>query len=233
MALKSWCQNNDYNNAAPAGCKTGCVPLAIGMLMYDIRWRPDGTMSNTRPSFSYQDQYKAYGKSVSLKLRQIADKIKDFKWGRSSSEAKVWAFNDYLRHNGFPNVGMVDFDLQTAYDNMCVAVTTPTGSRDVYHRGILLWGESSGPVSGNSDASHLWFCDGYREIAYKVTKYKKFLKWRKKKKSWIEYESQMYMNWGFDGDVNAWAVIENNCVKGSAYDKSLMILTGLNQYEAK
>lgn len=230
MALKDWSQNKGYNYATPKNAKIGCVPLAIGMLLYDITWRPDGTSSRTEPSFAYQDQYEAFSKSVSLKLKKIADKIPAYEWKEGQGRAQVWAFNDYLRYNGFPNVGMVDFDLQTAYNSMCVKETIPTRGSGNHHRGILLFGGSSDPATGEADKYHLWFCDGYKEVAYKVTKYKKFLKWRKKKKSWIEYENQFFMNWGFEKVVDTWAVIEDNIVKGSSFNNSLMIVTGLNEY---
>ena len=67
---------------------------------------------------------------------------------------------------------------------------------DTCYRGVLL-----GAFANVGGGGHIWFCDGYYEQTYKVTKKFLFIKL----KTWTEYEDRIYMNWGWGPDGgNGW-----------------------------
>lgn len=217
LALKDWCQAGDYNSSAKNGACIGCPAMAVGMLFYDMNNRMDGLNVKTSPSFSYSEQYPAYAKSVSGKLRKIADKWPYYKWGESDGEPsglRVQDMEDAIRLAGFPNAKFEPFNFEKAYENMCIPGTDYFGNKTVFHRGILLTGFQNG--------GHIWFCDGYYEQQYQVTRRKKRLFHSTKVTRWMEYENRLFMNWGQQSTPDGWYIVENNNGLNSPDRKSVV-----------
>lgn len=202
--LDYWCQEGGYNYYAENNARIGCPAIAIGMLMYDTSQRILGNSTPTSPSFSYY--YDAFdiagettGTETALKLRQIADAIPDYDWGPSKDEESGATPAEIL--TGLHNLGYVDasiatYNFETLYDNLTFEGYNYFGELTEFTRGVLLFGYDYYYGGG-----HIWFCDGYYEQAYTVTK--KFLGITIKK--WNEYDDRLYMNWGWGPDGgNGW-----------------------------
>lgn len=193
--LDYWCQEGGYNYYAENNALIGCPAIAIGMLMYDTSQRILGNSTPTSPSFSYY--YDAFdirsettGTDTALKLRQIADAIPDYDWGESAGAASGALPADIvtgLRNLGYVNATLVDYNFETLYSNLTFKGYNYFGEETDFSRGVLL-----GAYAAYGNGGHIWFCDGYYEQAYTVTK--KFLGITIKK--WNEYDDRLYMNWG-------------------------------------
>lgn len=202
--LDYWCQEGGYNYYAENNACIGCPAIAIGMLMYDTSQRILGNSTPTSPSFSYY--YDAFdlrsettGTDTALKLRQIADAIPDYDWGESvgaESGALPADIVTGLRNLGYVNATMVDYNFETLYSNLTFKGYNCFGEETDFSRGVLL-----GAYATYGNGGHIWFCDGYYEQAYTVTK--KFLGITIK--TWKEYDDRLYMNWGWGPDQgNGW-----------------------------
>ena len=202
--LDYWCQEGGYNYYAENNACIGCPAIAIGMLMYDTSQRILGNSTPTSPSFSYY--YDAFdlrsettGTDTALKLRQIADAIPNYDWGESAGAESGALPADIvtgLRNLGYVNATMVDYNFETLYSNLTFKGYNYFGEETDFSRGVLL-----GAYATYGNGGHIWFCDGYYEQAYTVTK--KFLGITIKK--WNEYDDRLYMNWGWGPDQgNGW-----------------------------
>ena len=102
-----------------------------------------------------------------------------------------------MRKLGFPDADRVNYDIETLYKNLSFKARVYGDQEVDCHRGVLLIGYRN----GTGYDGHIWFCDGYYEQAYKVTKKFLFIKL----KTWTEYEDRIYMNWGWGPDGgNGW-----------------------------
>lgn len=220
-----WYQGGDFDYAAKNGAHIGCPAVAIGMLLYDVRLRDVGTKQDTWPQFTWADTKASKRRSVSERFRQIADMIPNYKWGSGSDLSSGAKGDDIvagLRALGFPNANITNFNLAQAYKEMTFTVTDPTtGKTKTRERGILLCGSSG--YSG-----HIWFCDGYQEVKYQVSKTDKTTG---KVSQITEYESQLFMNWGQKSTYPGYVAVSNNRnLTGCTYKYSVKMITGLTQY---
>ena len=224
--LDFWCQKGGYNMSAPNLACIGCPAIAIGMLLYDTSERQNGNVSSTVPSFSYMDksdiQSLTVESSLSQRLREIANKIPNYNWGKTKnaeSGASPADIQTGLRSIGFTNATLTDYNFETLYTNLKFKGVNYFGNEQEYTRGILL-----GAFHTDANGGHIWFCDGYYEQSFKVTK--KFI--GIKVKSWTEYDDRLYMNWGWGKDngngwyaanESVWTTLEGN--KQPVYYKRL------------
>lgn len=206
MELDYWCQDGGYNYYAENKARIGCPAIAVGMLMYDTHLRLSGNNTETSPLFYSSDSYDAVGideTGVAYKLRQIADAIPNYSWGQSEDNESGAVPEDVLTglHNlGYVNAMLVDYNFEKLYDNLSFKATV-YGQETDCSRGVLLCAYS------DNGGGHIWFCDGYYEQAYTVTK--KFL--GIKIKSWKEYDDRLYMNWGWGPNQgNGWYCATDN-----------------------
>lgn len=230
IALEKWGQYGDYNSSAPQGVSIGCPAMAVGMLLYDVCNRIDGINQETSPYFDYTDMYYRNAKSVSKRMRQIADGMIDYHWGTVSggSGIDMIVVELALQQLGFKNAKLEKFSLSKAYENMCMKGTDYFGKEQTFHGGILLEGRQKSAAGGS--VRHVWFCDGYYEREIKVTTIKRRL-FKKKKTVRYEYEDVLYMNWGLENSSNGWyAFWEEHAVNGKYTDDPRMI-TGLNYFK--
>lgn len=199
--LDYWSQEGGYNMSAPNRARIGCPAIAIGMLLYDVSNRLNGNIASTKPSFSYSDKSDISSltteSSLSKRLRQIADSIPNYNWGAyKDAESGVTPQNIVtgLHKIGFTKATISSYNFETLYSQLSFKGINYFGNEQDYNRGVLLYGY-------NNAGGHIWFCDGYYEQSFKVTK--KFI--GIKVKSWTEYDDLLYMNWGWGKDNgNAW-----------------------------
>lgn len=109
------------------------------------------------------------------------------------------------------------------YKAMCKRGLDYFGNEIVWHRGVLLCGYGW-------DTGHIWFCDGYYEQAYKVTRKRKRLFHRTKIETWTEYENKLYMNWGWNDGANGWYSVEGNTRTQGDYCNYMQFVSGLFNY---
>lgn len=191
--LNQWCQAGNFNKYSEGGIqyKIGCPALAIGMLLYDCGNRPDGAriVTNPRVPFYLSDANpnNDYASEVSQILRQIADSIPDYRWGIKGSGAKTEDIKIGLQHLGFTQAKCIDFNIDTLYKHLSFQYKDIFNDEQTGHRGVLIRANSIYATDG-----HIWFCDGYYEQSYRLTK--KFLSFTVK--SWNEYDDRLYMNFG-------------------------------------
>lgn len=198
MALDKWCQSKGFNSAAPNNAAIGCPAVAIGMLLYDTRHRFLGEYTTTEPSLPYHynlaDSLNDISREVSRTLKTIADHIPNYDWGTKEG-AKSGAYpRDILtglRRLGYKDAELVPYDFELLYKNLSINGTT--------NRGVLIGAGHHRRL----DTGHIWFCDGYYEQSYTVTKKFLFIK----VKSWKEYDDRLYMNWGWARN-NGWFAAE-------------------------
>lgn len=215
--LSNWCQFGNFNTYAPNQAAIGCPALAIGMLLFDCAHRDLSQREQvTVPRFPYHAERATIenedGKRVSMALRQIADSIPNYRWGAkpgAESSANAVDILEGLKKLGFRQAELRPYDFETLYQNMSY-------KGQIY--GPTLFDVSRGVLIGANDLrdpskGHIWFCDGYYEQSFKVTKKFLFIKI----KSWTEYDDRLYMNWGwgptggngwFAADENTWTSIE-------------------------
>lgn len=234
--LAHWSQDGNFNAYAPGNTVIGCPAVAIGMLLYDCAHRWGGKLENvTVPQFpTYADLAtlsNEQGKSVSRALRQIADSIPNYSWGTEQEGGSGANARDILiglKKLGFRQAELRPYDFETLYQNM---------SYKDHIYGPELFDVSRGVLIGANDLrnpskGHIWFCDGYYEQSFKVTKKFLFIKI----KSWTEYDDRLYMNWGwgptggngwFAADENTWTSIEE---RENYFKYYPMMFTNLRYY---
>ena len=191
MELENWCQEGGYNYYADNHYYIGCPAIAIGMLLYDTSQRMLGNFQITNPEFTYTDKNDlrsvTTGTETARKLRQIADSIPGYSFSNSGSGAQPNSVLVGLHKLGYKKAQLVSYDFETLYKNLTFKGRNYFGNETNFNRGILI-----GAFSPNG-GGHIWFCDGYYEQSYTVTK--KFI--GIKVKSWKEYDDRLYMNWGW------------------------------------
>ena len=187
-----WGQGTGYNFNAPiSGALAGCPSVAVGLLCFH-HWYPNQFgymyMPTSLPS-SYNKQ-----NAISLMFREIGNQIPNYHWGVKGSGA---APNDILtgiKRLGYTNAVYTNYNFENAYTNLSNGNPVLLGAfQNQYSQG-----------------GHIWFCDGYYEMSWKVTKYKKNIFGKKKKvDEWFEYADYIYMNWGWNGTADGWYECNN------------------------
>lgn len=173
-----WGQGRGYNaNAKVSGAKAGCPAVAIGLLCKTHRFPKKYNYSGMPNVLNTNTS-----NPISIMFRDIADKIPGYFWGKKESGAHN--ASDILKglHSiGYTKAKLGSYNFKTVYNNI----------KD-WHPVLLVGYEHGG--------GHIWICDGYMEKKWKVTR--KFLGIKIKK--WYEYQDMLYMNWGWNGQDNAW-----------------------------
>ena len=206
--LDSWSQNGNFNTYAQNNAFIGCPSVAIGMLLYDCAFRGNGVMTPTFPAmaqaYSSAVHTSTLASDVSKVFRQIADSIPNYAWGRGPGYESGARSEDILvglRRLGFEKAQTRDFDVETLYKNLRYRNPDYAGWGSEYvTRGVLLAAYSHLGTSG-----HIWFCDGYYEQSYTITRKEKVLFWTRTS-TWKEYQDRLYMNWGH-GQGNGWYTV--------------------------
>lgn len=234
--LDAWCQRGGYNFYAPNKACIGCPAIAVGMLMYDTSDRMLGNMTYTYPSFDYYDRRDLTSVTgatdTASKLRQIADSIPGYNWGWSAgAESGALPSNILigLKKLGYKNAQLVPYNFETLYNNLKFKGYNYFGQETTYNRGVLI-----GAYNSQYGGGHIWFCDGYYEQSYTVTKKVLGIKI----KSWKEYDDRLYMNWGWGVNQgngwycatdNVWTSLEGN--PDVHYKYIPQMYTNLSYYE--
>lgn len=244
--LDAWCQVGGYNYNAKNRACVGCPALSIAMLMYDTSNRFDGYNIRTTPSFDYSDHYDIYyldrETHLSKNLRIIGDNIPNYNWGKSRDMETGASANDIksgLVKLGYKKANYVTYNLDAVYENLSFDGIDYFGNKTKFHRGVLIAGFSS-------YGGHIWFCDGYYEQGYIITKKKKNIFGKVKEiKTWNEYDDMLYMNWGWGNEGNfnktksngwfsandeIWKSIDSN-VRNVNYKNQTIVFVNLNYYE--
>lgn len=214
-ALSAWHQEGNYGSWAPNKI-AGCPAVAIAMLMYDVHNRNGGARVVTSPLFDVSDSEPANSYEVGRKMKIIAGMIPNYKYEAERSSAKTSEIIAGLKAIGFKSAHVEKFNIQRA--SRALSFTMRSRGTDypkIGHRGILVCG-----CEGTS--GHIWFCDGYNEQCYTVTRRRRFSK--KVVKRWKEYESRFYMNYGWGGFSNGWYEINNVGYSGQFSEKMHMII---------
>lgn len=229
----NWSQAGNFNSAAKDGGLIGCPAVAIGMLLYDCEHRINGSYTPVAPSLRYDAKFatanNTQGRDVSKVLRQIADSIPGYDWGRDASGASPDEILIGLHKLGFKEAKWQKYHIDALYKNLSFKAHIYGGVEDTCYRGVLLGAFANGGHYGG----HIWFCDGYYEQAYKVTKKFLFIKL----KTWTEYEDRIYMNWGWGPDGgNGWYTATDDVwfdenKRGRALKEEPQIMVGLHSYE--
>lgn len=188
--------------------------------MYDTSNRFLGNFQQTFPLFSLSDTRDITdtqkGTGLAQRLRQIADSIPNYTFSPNGSGANARDILKGLHRLGYTKAEYKNYEFEELYRNLTFDGFGYFGTKQKFQRGVLL--ASSGYPSG-----HIWFCDGYYEQGYVVTK-KRFLR---KTKRWNEYEDCLYMNWGWGKDGgNGWYTADGNQWYSREKNKSV----GLNIY---
>ena len=229
----NWSQAGNFNSAAKDGSLIGCPAVAIGMLLYDCEHRINGSYTSVTPSVHYDAKFATanniQGREVSKVLRQIADSIPGYDWRPYGSGANPDSIPIGLHRLGFKEAKWQDYNIDTLYKNLSFKSYIYGGVEDTCYRGVLLGAYANGGHYGG----HIWFCDGYYEQTYKVTKKFLFIKL----KSWTEYEDRIYMNWGWGPDGgNGWYTASDDVwidknKRGRALKYKPKVMVGLHSYE--
>ena len=194
----TWSQGSGYNNNAPiAGALAGCPAVAVGLLCVD-QWYPSAFDFYSMPySVTVNNE-----NSVSKMFRAIGDKIPGYKWSITSSGATPYNILTGIQELGFKDAKCQPYEFETAYNNLQKSLS------------VLFGGYSS-------NGGHIWFCDGYYEMGWKITRTTKFLWWKTKVETWYEYSDFLWMNWGWYGSQNGW--FESNSWNGFENNKMMYI----------
>lgn len=204
--LDCWAQTGGYNVCAPNQAKIGCPALTIGMLLYDTFIRATGNHTRTNPYFGSPDSSDLTNISsitqTAEKLKQVADKIPNYNWGKTKDAESGASFADILsglKVIGYKQAEIIDYDFELLYSNLSYKENNTS-----YSRGVII-----GAANSKLTSSHIWFCDGYKEQSYKITKTVLGIT-----KSWTEYEDCLYMNWGYGANGgNGWYTASDNIWK--------------------
>lgn len=214
--LDVWDQDN-YSQHAKSGL-IGCPAVAISMLLYDVNNRMLGNNTATTPNFDIYDTNISNAESVSRRMRQIADLIPNYQWNINSSRESGATPDDILiglKNIGFKKAEKHPINIDVLYNNMKYKGIGYGGTELEFTRGVLLAGY-------DQYGGHIWFCDGYYEASYIVTK--RFLGIRVKR--WTEYEDKLYMNWGWGiNGGNGWFTIGKH-----KKNHNLMMFVNLKEY---
>lgn len=214
--LDVWDQDN-YSQHSKSGL-IGCPAVAISMLLYDVNNRMLGNNTATTPNFDIYDTNISNAESVSKRMRQVADLIPNYQWNINNSRESGATPDDILiglKNIGFKKAEKHSINIDVLYNNMKYKGTGYGGTELEFTRGVLLAGYDQG-------GGHIWFCDGYYEASYTVTK--RFLGIRVKR--WTEYEDKLYMNWGWGiNGGNGWFTIGKH-----RKNYNLMMFVNLKEY---
>lgn len=153
--LNGWSQSGAFQTSAKNGALIGCPSVAIAMLLYDCAHRVGGVNIKTIPYFDYSHGYanetSNSGKEVSKLMRQIADSIPNFDWGKSlnsNSGAHPQDILIGLKKLGFYNAQLVPFNIDLLYNNL--SYQRDNGRSET--RGVLL-----GAIRNDLQRGHIWF----------------------------------------------------------------------------
>ncbi len=197
-----WGQGTGYNFNAPVlDAFAGCPAVAVGLLCVDY-WYPYQYGYMYMPSTVSVNQQNA----ISLMFRDIGNQIPGYTWSIRGSGAQPLDILTGIKALGYKNAEFRNYDFEIAYQNL---------SQD---RPVLFGAIDPNPYTGGG---HIWFCDGYYEMSWKITKTTKFLWWKTKVETWYEYSDYLYMNWGWSGDGNGW--YECNDWKNYTSEKSMYV----------
>lgn len=174
----NWGQQSPYNYHAPSGALAGCPAVAVGMLCYNYYY-PEGDWTYWKMPYKLTNPGD---NDIARLFKYVADQIPNYQWGTNGSGAMPTDILTGIKKLGYKNATMQNYDFRTVYDNL------------YNERPVLIGGYSS------NGGGHIWYCDGYKEITYKVTR--KFA--GIKIKTWYEYDDMLYMNWGWNGDSDGW-----------------------------
>lgn len=174
----NWGQQSPYNYHAPSGALAGCPAVAVGMLCFNYYY-PEGNWTYWKMPYKLTN---SGDNDIARLFRYVADQIPNYQWGTNGSGAMPADILTGIKKLGYKNATMQNYDFRTVYDNL------------YNERPVLIGGYSS------YGGGHIWYCDGYKEITYKVTR--KFA--GIKIKTWYEYDDMLYMNWGWNGDSDGW-----------------------------
>jgi len=203
-----WGQGTGYNFNAPiTGALVGCPAVAVGLLCVH-HWYPNQFGYMYMPS-SLPSNYNQQN-AISLMFREIGNQIPNYSWGINGSGA---APNDILtgiKRLGYADAAYMNYNFETAYTNLSRGNPVLLGAfQNQYYQG-----------------GHIWFCDGYYEMSWKVTKTTKFLGIKVKTETWYEYADYIYMNWGWNGTADGWYECNNWTATSGAnlnYYKSMYV----------
>lgn len=197
-----WGQGTGYNFNAPiSGTWAGCPAVAVGLLCMHHKY-PSLFDYNSMPA-SLPNNYNKQN-AISLMFRKIGNKIPYYSWGVNGSGAVPNDILTGIKRLGYTRASFRNYDFEIAYNNL------NSGNP------ILL----TGYQDQNQQGGHIWFCDGYYEMSWKITK---TIKYSGEKKTWYEYSDYIYMNWGWNGYSDGWYEC-NNWTATSG--------TGLNYYKS-
>jgi len=201
-----WGQGTGYNfNAPVSGALAGCPAVAVGLLCVH-HWYPYQFGYMYMPS-SLPSNYNQQN-AISLMFREIGNQIPGYSWSVSGSGAAPENTLIGLRNLGYRDAQLKTYEFEEAYNNL------NSGNP------ILLRG-NAGSYNGTFYGGHIWFCDGYYEMSWKVTKTTKFLGIKVKTETWYEYADYIYMNWGWDGNTNGWYEQSNWTAGGINVNKQM------------
>jgi len=143
-----WGQGNGYNNDAPNHASIGCPAVAIGMLCMHNRYPACFDYSKMPTKIEGDDGTKS--NPLSKMLKQIADNIPNYQWGKSKDQlsgAKDNNIIEGLKKLGYKNVLAGRINISEIISNI------QNG------QAVLLAGEHRYDYD-----SHIWFCDGVAQF---------------------------------------------------------------------
>ncbi len=173
-----WGQGRGYNADAPhPGVDyAGCPSVAIGLLCLHHRY-PSQFDYNNMPQVVNTSSSNA----VSRMFRTIGNNIPNYEWSADGSGAVAEDIVTGLKRRGYKNAKLVNYNFSRAYNDIAAGRPVLLGGFDYYAGG------------------HIWIGDGYWEQIWRAkrTRYGRT-------SYYYVYQDTIYMNWGWDGDDNAW-----------------------------
>jgi len=173
-----WGQGRGYNADAPhPGVDlVGCPAVAIGLLCLHHRY----------PSqFEYDDMTTTVNtrssNAVSRMMRTIGNNIPDYEWSADGSGALAEDIVTGLHNLGYYGAQLANYSFSRAYNEIAAG------------RPVLLGGFSY-------EGGHIWIGDGYWEQVWRARRNR----YGYSSSYYYVYQDNIYMNWGWNGDDNAW-----------------------------
>ncbi len=212
-SIYKWGQGEGYNYYSPRDddgnlCLVGCPAVAIGLVCKANAWPYNYRYHLMPPNLINSNEYN----SIAIMFRDIAEHIPNYFWGAKLSGTK--SEDDIvtgLKRIGYTDAKVSSFNISLAYNEI------KNGNP------ILLSAYQSNLRSG-----HVWYCDGYKSVRYKFVKSKR--NGKKIINEWYETYDYLLMNWGWNGDCDAWYRYDTNCWASNLnYNRS--IFTGLHKVE--
>ena len=114
-------------------------------------------------------------------FRTIGNNIPNYEWSADGSGAVAEDIVTGLKRLGYKNAKLVNYNFSRAYNDIAAGRPVLLGGFDYYAGG------------------HIWIGDGYWEQIWRAkrTRYGRT-------SYYYVYQDTIYMNWGWDGDDNAW-----------------------------